>query len=141
MPVRNTRSCPTRRSISRVGPKGLVSYCRLDRAAIVGARGDTYYNVCEGEIGLSFGRVYLAARDVYEAEDAASDVKAEISDVSQKLSDPSLSQDERAALGRKIQDLVREYEDRMDDVVAWRRSLDRVRSAERRRLEALGIDA
>jgi hypothetical protein len=118
--------------------EGLVSYCRLERAAREGVAGRTNYKVCSGELGLSFDRVYDEGRDVYRARSDAADIRSEINDVSGKLAaaaDPSA----RIDLRRDIADLVDKLA-RQEEVIARQQTELRLVLAEQmRRLEMLGI--
>lgn len=48
---------------------GVGAYCTLDRAERDGIAGRRYYNVCTGEVGRSFERVYYAALDIAEIDE------------------------------------------------------------------------
>lgn len=119
--------------------EGLQNYCRLNTAAEVGTNGSPYYQVCTGEIGLSFGRVYVQGRDVYDARDEAGDIRSEISDVRSKLVDPNVSDEVRAVLNDQLDSLERSLDRQEDDIAREERELRNVLADEVRRLNAIGI--
>ena len=119
--------------------EGLQTYCRLDNAAEAGTRGAPYYQVCTGEIGLSFGRVYVQGRDVYDARDEAGEIRSEISEVQSKLADPNASDEVRAVLDDQLDSLERSLDRQEDDIAREERELRNVLADEVRRLNALGI--
>ncbi|MBU1175527.1 MAG: DUF2799 domain-containing protein [Alphaproteobacteria bacterium] len=121
--------------------QGLVSYCRLDRAAETGTSGGAYYQVCTGEIGLSFGRVYIAARDVYLARSEADGIRTEIDAVTDKLTQPGLTDEVRLVLGGQLSSLQDSLERQQDAVSREERRLRTVMADEVRRLNVLGITA
>ena len=121
--------------------EGLKNYCQLDKAARIGTDGGVYRQVCSGEIGLSFGRVYVAARDVYLARDEADSIRDEIDDVTRELTQPDVTDAARVVLGQRMSSLQRSLDRQRDVISREERDLRDVLAGEVRRLNALGISA
>lgn len=120
---------------------GNKAFCRLDKAVDLGTAGTAYYQVCTGDVGLSFGRVYLAARDVYLARNAANEIRGEIDDVTRRLSEPGATDEARSLLGEQMLSLQRSLDRQLDTISREERDLRDVMAAEVRRLNMLGLEA
>lgn len=96
--------------------RGLQQYCTPAKAAEVGIAGRSYKNVCQGQEGISFQRVYAAAQDVYEVDQEIESIQNEIEQITQKLANASTTQTERDKLARDLNwlnlDLNRAYRTR-----------------------------
>jgi hypothetical protein len=118
---------------------GLVSYCRLERAAKDGIIGLTNYKVCSGELGASFNRVYDEARDVFRARADAADIRSRINDVAGKLA-AATDNAARTDLRRDIADLIEDLAEQEDVIARQQTELHTVLAEELRRLEVLGLE-
>jgi len=94
---------------------GLTQYCTTDNAAKVGIAGRSYANVCTGEIGLSFVRVYREANDIYTIDQAISSLQSSISEKTEKLVSDILTPAERENLGEDIKALNRDLSSRLQE--------------------------
>ena len=96
--------------------EGLQAYCRIDRAENEGRAGRPYYNVCEGETGISFLRIYEEAKDVHEAERELQVARTQMETLRDRVTAAGLSDADRATLRLEIsaqQDRIRILEDRV----------------------------
>lgn len=84
---------------------GLKHYCTPSNAAKIGLAGRTYNNVCTGENGISFLRIYREANDVYSIDREITALQDEIVVLTEKLADPNTTQAERDAIARDIRAL------------------------------------
>ncbi|AVX05814.1 hypothetical protein MXMO3_03309 [Maritalea myrionectae] len=82
--------------------RGLQQYCTPSKAADVGLAGRTYKNVCQGEEGVSFLRVYAAAKEVYEVDQEIEGIQDKIDKATKKLANPATPQAERDQLARDL---------------------------------------
>ncbi|MCF4097345.1 DUF2799 domain-containing protein [Maritalea mediterranea] len=82
--------------------QGLQRYCTPSKAAEVGVAGRTYRNVCQGEKGVSFLRVYVAAKDVYAADTEIKRIQQEIEQITKQIADSATPQPERDQLARRL---------------------------------------
>jgi hypothetical protein len=83
--------------------EGLRAYCRLDRAESDGRAGRTNYNSCQGEIGVAFNRVHIAARALFDLNARITSLDSEISTSVANLAKPDLTAPQREALRVQIQ--------------------------------------
>lgn len=117
--------------------RGLQQYCTPSKAAEVGLAGRSYQNVCQGEEGIAFQRVYIAAKEVYEVDREIKSIQNEIEQITQKLADPATPQTERDKLARDLNwlnlDLNREYRARRQE----ERELRNIQAQEEARLARL----
>ncbi len=117
--------------------RGLQQYCTPSSAAEIGLSGRTYRNVCQGEEGISFQRVYTAAKDVYVVDQEIKRLQDEIEKTTQKLANPATPQTERDKLARDLNwlnlDLNREYRARSQE----ERELRNIQAQEEARLARL----
>lgn len=128
------------RSLYNAGrEQGLRSFCTLSKAAEIGLENRTNYNVCRGELGLSFNRVYREANDVYAAEKEIEFAHTRIESLTHRLSQPKLADIIRADT---LSDLLYE-QSRLVALEKTRRTQERelreVQAEESRRLAAHGI--
>ncbi len=121
--------------------EGLKVYCRLDRAADEGLANKPNYQVCSGELAVSFNLVY------YEGRAGLHRAPAHRGNCGQNRTVFSASwlgeadADTRRSLVRDAQDLGDDIADQQRVVDRMREKLNRLVEAERQRLSALGIDA
>lgn len=119
--------------------QGLKSFCTLSMAAEIGLENRTNHNVCSGELGLSFNRVYREANDVYAAEKEIEFAQTRIESLTYRLSQPNLTNIIRADT---LSDLLYE-QSRLVVLENTRRIQERglreVQAEESRRLAARGI--
>lgn len=120
--------------------EGLADYCHLDRAAEVGIDGDPYHQVCIGELGLSFGRVYLQGRDVHRVRESLANTRFNIDTLERKLMTPGLAPDTRDAFEDQLSDLEDIRDDLEGDLDREQYELRQTLANEMRRLNALGIE-
>lgn len=118
---------------------GLTHYCRLERAQEEGLDGDRYYGVCEGELGVSFARVYDAGKAVYAREADYNSVESELESTIDSLARQDLSEAERQSLRFKAERLQIELRLLLNRISLAERRLADVRRTEERRLAQLGI--
>ncbi len=121
--------------------EGLTSYCRLERAVSEGEAGNPYHQVCDGQIGLSFGRVYLEAHEVFVLNDDIRDIEADIRSLVHTLRSPELSPEERNATGWRLQELQNQLFSKQVALIAQQTRLNRILASETERLKALGLTA
>lgn len=114
--------------------EGLGSYCRLDVAAREGRRGDRYYGVCEGSVGLAFARVHRAGLEIYELEAELNSVESEISSLVRRLGQSGSSEEQVASLRREIRSLEREASSIARQIRFAERQLVLIQSQEQARL-------
>ena len=120
--------------------EGLKVYCRLDRAAEEGLANKPNYQVCSGELAVSFNLVYYEGRRVYTERQRIEELRSK--------QDSALSKMAEATDVQTRRDLARDVQDIGDDIADQQRVVDRMRvklnqfvETERQRLSALGIDA
>lgn len=82
--------------------EGLRVYCRLDNAERQGRAGESYNGVCQGELGVAFGRVHDAAKDVYNLEAQSNSLDSDIDAKLAELRGSDLSPDRIAELTREL---------------------------------------
>lgn len=119
--------------------EGLKQYCILNKAKSVGEAGLAYYNVCTGEVGASFSRVYKAANKVKDLENQKRAIRSDIAALNAQLHKPGLSDAQRAAILAQISALENRLARRVDRLRDARQDLDDVLFAERQRLKKLGL--
>ncbi len=113
--------------------EGLRSYCRLGRAECEGREGSPNHHVCAGRMGVSFDRVYDAARQVHEAEQDVDVARARLDGLIDRIDDPDLTDEQRSRLRREILSLRLDMDLLRLDVRRAERDLrDVVRQEERR---------
>jgi hypothetical protein len=78
--------------------EGLRRYCTIRRAEEEGLAGRTYFNVCEGEAGLSFSRVYRQAGDVRDARQELGEASNELDGLVLSLTDETVTDEERVEI-------------------------------------------
>ncbi|MCD7058768.1 DUF2799 domain-containing protein [Pelagibacterium xiamenense] len=118
---------------------GLTHYCRLDRAEEAGRDGDTYYGVCEGELGVSFQRVYAAAREVYDLEAQYNSAESELDSLIDQIAQEGLTDGERQALRLRAMLLQSDLRLAQNRISTAERRLADIRRIEEQRLSRLGI--
>ncbi|GLQ17299.1 DUF2799 domain-containing protein [Maritalea porphyrae] len=84
---------------------GLKAYCTPNNAAKIGLAGRAYNNVCTGENGISFLRIYREANDVYTIDREIVAIQDEVVALTEKLADPNTTQAERDQIARQIRSL------------------------------------
>jgi len=131
---------PSRELYDAGRAEGLKVYCRLDRAADEGLANKPNYQVCTGELGVSFNLVYYEGRRVYTERQRIDDLKSELDSVLSELAAATDVQTRRD-LARDVRDLGDDIADQQRVVDRLRQKLRRLVDAERQRLSALGIDA
>lgn len=85
--------------------EGLRSYCRLDVAEREGRSGRTNYNSCQGQIGISFGRVYENAKDIYKIDQEIEVLNGQMDSYLARFTAESVTNDERTVIKFKMADL------------------------------------
>ncbi len=129
---------PSRQLYEAGHAEGLKVYCQLDRAADEGMADRPNYQVCTGELGVSFNRVYYEGRRVFTERQRIVEMKSELDDVLGELA-ATTDADARRSLARDVRDLGEDISDQQIVVDRLLRSLNRLVEAERQRLSALGI--
>ncbi|WP_404400240.1 DUF2799 domain-containing protein [Pelagibacterium halotolerans] len=120
---------------------GLTNYCRLERAEKEGLDGRRYYGVCEGELGVSFQRVYDAAMAVYELEAEYNSIESDVDSLIRRITQDGLSEGERDALRLRAMMLQSDLRLVQLRIRAAERRLAETRIFEQQRLGRLGISA
>lgn len=110
---------------------GLRSYCTYDRGFSRGKNGDSYNQVCSGELARDFGTGYDEGRVIYEIYKehkrlihAFEDTRDQLIDMRTRLDNPGLSDDERKRLTKKKRRLANRREDLRIDIRAHERLHD-----------------
>ena len=116
---------------------GLRSYCTTQNASKVGLAGRSYQNVCEGEMGLSFVRIYRAASDVKYVNDQITSLQSQIKDKTEELAKPALTQQQRDSLVKQIADLNSDLSSQLTRRSEKEAILRQVMLEEQNRLNAL----
>lgn len=81
---------------------GLVEYCRLPAALDHGLAGRSYAGVCNDP---RYGRLYAAARKVYESRAKVPAIEREIADKYREIADAKTSDVRRDLLRKQVRDL------------------------------------
>ena len=110
---------------------GLVTYCTYERGFRRGKNGDSYNQVCSGELARDFAPGFDEGRVVYEIYKehkrlirAYEDTRDQLTDVRTRLDNPDLSDDERKRLKKKKHRLAKRREDLRIDIRAHERLYD-----------------
>lgn len=105
---------------------GLSSYCTFERGFSRGKNGDSYNQVCSGELARDFAPGYDEGRVVYEINKehkrlvtSYEEVQDQLIDVRLRLESPDLSDEERKRLGKKKHRLADRREDLRRDIRAY----------------------
>lgn len=94
---------PVNRQLYEAGRNdGLRVYCRLDRAEREGREGRTYYNVCTGDVGVGFNRVYLDAKAIHDIDRQVTSMRRELDALLDEMVIPGLSGDRLTRLRAEI---------------------------------------
>lgn len=125
---------PDREAYNNGRAVGLQSYCTLQNAVKIGMAGRRYYNVCEGEIGISFVRVYREANDVGTLQSEISSILGNIESLSEKLAEPTLTQPERDQIVWEIKSLNRTIAIQQESLLREDAELRQVLLEEQKRL-------
>lgn len=106
---------------------GLKLYCTTDNAAKIGIAGRTYNNVCTGEIGTSFLRIYREANDVYSINRDIKSLQSQIESLTERLANPTTAQSDRDNIVIEIRslnnDIARKQADRLREDAELRQVL------------------
>jgi len=107
---------------------GLRSYCTYERGFKRGKNGDSYHQVCSGELARDFAPGYDEGRVVYEIYkehenliNAYEDTYDQFIDVRTRLDNPDLSDEERKRLRKKKRRLADRCDDLSRDIRAHER--------------------
>lgn len=116
---------------------GLRHYCTPDNAARVGLAGSSYNNVCTGEMGISFLRIYREANDVHSIDRDIDSLQNQIETLTEKLAQPSITQSERENIVSDIRSLNYDISRKMRDRAREDAELRQVLLEEQNRLSRL----
>ena len=116
---------------------GLKQYCTPNNAAKVGLAGRTYNNVCTGEMGISFVRIYREANDVYSVDNDIASLQSQIDELTEKMAKPETTQDERDDIVYDIRSLNNDISRKLRDRAREDAELRQVMLEEQNRLARL----
>lgn len=116
---------------------GLKQYCTPNNAARVGLAGRTYRNVCTGEIGISFLRIYREANDVSSIDSDIASLQSQIDSLTERMAKPETTQDERDDIVYDIRSLNNDISRKLRDRAREDAELRQVMLEEQNRLARL----
>lgn len=118
--------------------EGLRAYCRPEIAESEGRAGESYYGVCEGDMGVAFARIHRAGEQIHGLEAERNSIESEISALVRRMAQPGLTDPQRADLAREIRTLERERDSVDRQIRLAERQLALIRAEEQLRLSRTG---
>ncbi|UYQ71924.1 DUF2799 domain-containing protein [Pelagibacterium flavum] len=119
--------------------EGLRVYCRLGNAERQGRAGESYFGVCEGELGVAFARVHQAGREVFNLQAEINSLDSEIDAKLAELRSGNPTPEQIATLTRELTILQTERRVRELRLRSAEQSLSALRRQEEARLSLAGI--
>jgi len=121
--------------------EGLRAFCRLDNAAARGRTGESYNSVCAGELGVAFRIVYDEARDIYEVNQLIMRARTQLDEALVRITNPATPQEQLPAIRLEVLRLQTEITRLENQLRREEDQLLQALTAQRARLERLGITA